>query len=132
MNTKEELANFASIHGISGETEIVDNTSKIYLGDCYKTVLRYGNKQSTIYSYQNPMNPVRPTLESILWQALEESMDGCFETFERWYEESLGDYDVNFSKTAQRAMYAHHRQCYVRLTKLLGDELYQKLENIVY
>jgi hypothetical protein len=124
-STEERFKDFIERHHICGVSEIVDNNSKIYGGNCYKTVLSRENSQVTVYSFSNP-NIYQQSLTDVLWfVATNANSDGYLESYRRWKQEN--DYDGMLSREEQRAMYAYNRQCHKKLMSFLGLELYEEL-----
>ena len=129
IGTRERIESFIERHKISGKSEIVDNTSKVYSGDQHKTVLRLGEKQTTVYSFANPKSPFSHALASILWWIITHAEDGgYYESYARWRQEA--GYSHGLSAEEQKALYAYNRQCYRRLMEFLGEDLYRELAAI--
>jgi hypothetical protein len=129
VSTEDRFAEFIERHRIRGVSEIVDNTSKVYAGDCYKTVLTWQEKQVTIYTFVNSRSPFEHTLVSVLWMVISQAeQGGYYESYARWKQEN--DYGGMFTNEQQKALYQYNRQCYTRLVKFFDAERYGELARI--
>lgn len=139
--TEQQIETFIDEHGICiGEFGIATephrctNTSKFWGGNCFETKLTKEGIESyeCLYTYAG-VAVYEQTLASALWFLVEEAeyAYGGWETYEAWNHEHGGYYEKELGREAAEGYYEYGKEAYQKLTKILGQELYEKLSQIV-
>jgi hypothetical protein len=144
--TKDKIEEFIDTHGICiGEHGIATvprrctNISKVWGGHSYETKLTREGVEGYewLYTYSG-VGVWGQNLSEALWFAVEEAEHGgCLESYERWHQEY--DYDYLFEdeegyehgQEFQRNWYEACKDYYTKITKILGQELYSQLSDLV-
>lgn len=144
--TDQKLESFVEEHGIcvgefgiTAEPHRCVNTSKVWGGHAYEIKLTREGVEGYEWLYTfSGVGVYSQTLMQALWFAVEEAEHGGdLESYERWHQEY--DYDYLFeedhsceeSQQIQKNWYEACKEYYEKLTKILGQDLYEKLSAIV-
>lgn len=133
LNKEQKIEQFIEQHKIGGQPYEVRNTSELHPrpGRCYEVRLaRQGATDFEVLQVYAGSSIEEMTLAAALWTLADEAEKyGGHETFERWDQEN--NYERELGRETAEMLYESSRSAYNSLVKVLGEDLYQELLNLI-
>jgi hypothetical protein len=137
MSVQENIEQFIEEAGISGQPHEVANTSDLFPRNnnrCYEVRLSREGSADYEYLYAYVGLGIHDmSLADMLRHLIDEAEHyGGWATFDEWNRQNdEGYYERELGRETAEKWYSYCRETYYALIKVLGQDLYEKLANIV-